>query len=82
MPWTINAEIYPLWARGAGNGASTFCNWLFNLCSSVTFLSLTESIGAHGKCTGGNGKSTTGANGKSFTGANCKSFIGVKVSHL
>lgn len=48
MPWTINAEIYPLWARGAGNGASTFCNWLFNLCSSISFLSLTEAIGAHG----------------------------------
>ncbi|XP_067935767.1 proton myo-inositol cotransporter-like [Watersipora subatra] len=48
MPWTINAEIYPLWARGAGNGASTFCNWLFNLCSSISFLSLTEYIGAHG----------------------------------
>lgn len=51
MPWTINAEIYPLWARGAGNGAATFCNWFFNLLISVTFLSLTETIGAHGKIT-------------------------------
>jgi len=48
MPWTINAEIYPLWARGAGNGAATFFNWLFNLCISISFLSLTETIGAHG----------------------------------
>jgi len=49
MPWTINAEIYPVWARGAANGASTFTNWLFNLFSSISFLSLTEAIGAHGE---------------------------------
>ena len=40
MPWAINAEIYPLWARSVGTACSTSANWLFNLVVSITFLNL------------------------------------------
>lgn len=40
MPWTINAEIYPLWARNAGQSAATATNWITNMFISLTFLSL------------------------------------------
>ena len=49
MPWTINSEIYPLWARSTGNGAATFVNWMCNLAVSMSFLSLTEAITRYGK---------------------------------
>lgn len=49
MPWTINSEIYPLWARSFSNSVATFTNWTFNLIISMTFLSLSESITRHGK---------------------------------
>ena len=42
MPWTINAEIYPLWARSLGNSLATSTNWALNLLVSMTFLTLTE----------------------------------------
>lgn len=48
MPWTINSEIYPLWARSTGNAASTFMNWTFNLAVSMSFISLTESLTRYG----------------------------------
>ena len=48
MPWTINSEIYPLWARSTGNALSTATNWTFNLIISMTFLSLTEWITRYG----------------------------------
>ena len=44
MPWTINSEIYPLWARSLGNSLATSTNWAFNLLISMTFLTLTETI--------------------------------------
>ena len=38
MPWAVNAEIYPLWARSIGTASSTSVNWLFNLIVAQTFL--------------------------------------------
>ncbi|XP_037073146.1 proton myo-inositol cotransporter-like [Pollicipes pollicipes] len=48
MPWTINSEIYPLWARGTGNSIATACNWFFNLIVSLSFLTLTDVMTKHG----------------------------------
>lgn len=48
MPWTINSEIYPLWARSTGNAFATATNWTCNLVISMTFLSLTEWITHYG----------------------------------
>ncbi|XP_051889582.1 proton myo-inositol cotransporter-like isoform X3 [Pristis pectinata] len=40
MPWTVNSEIYPMWARSTGNAMSSGVNWIFNVLVSVTFLHL------------------------------------------
>lgn len=48
MPWTINSEIYPSWARSWCLSATTSVNWLFNLAMSMSFLSLTRAITKHG----------------------------------
>ncbi|VDL96803.1 unnamed protein product [Schistocephalus solidus] len=42
LPWTINAELYPAWARNTGVAMATSANWLANFFVSLTFLSLTE----------------------------------------
>ena len=44
IPWTVNSEIYPTWARGFGVSMSTTVNWVFNLIVSFTFLSLLDAI--------------------------------------
>lgn len=46
--WTINSEIYPLWARGTGMALATAINWVANLAVSLTFLTLTENITTYG----------------------------------
>ncbi|XP_072179176.1 proton myo-inositol cotransporter-like [Diadema setosum] len=48
MPWTVNSEIYPQWARSAGNAMAATVNWSFNLLIAMTFLSLTEAITRQG----------------------------------
>ena len=42
MPWTINSEIYPLWARSLGNAVASATNWMCNLVVAMTFLHLTD----------------------------------------
>ncbi|KAK0155247.1 Proton myo-inositol cotransporter [Merluccius polli] len=48
MPWTINSEIYPLWARGAGNACSAGVNWSFNVLVSLTFLHTAQHLTYYG----------------------------------
>lgn len=48
MPWTVNSEIYPLWARGFCLSCSTSVCWLANLLVSMTFLSLSQAITSQG----------------------------------
>ncbi|XP_037369230.1 proton myo-inositol cotransporter [Talpa occidentalis] len=48
MPWTVNAEIYPLWARSTGNACSSGVNWVCNVLVSLTFLHVAERLTYHG----------------------------------
>ena len=48
IPWTVNSEIYPLWARSLGTSLSTATNWSFNLLVAMTFLDLTTAVTRYG----------------------------------
>lgn len=49
MPWTVNSEIYPLWARSTGNACSAGVNWIFNVLVALTFLHVAEFLTYYGK---------------------------------
>lgn len=49
MPWTVNSEVYPLWARSTGNACSAGVNWIFNVLVSLTFLHVAEYLTYHGR---------------------------------
>lgn len=49
MPWTINSEIYPLWARSTGNACAAGMNWTFNILVSLTFLHLAQYFTYYGQ---------------------------------
>ena len=48
IPWAVNSEIYPLWARNISTSASTATNWVFNLIVSLTFLNLMQWLTNYG----------------------------------
>ena len=45
LPWTINSEIYPTWARSTAIAIATYVNWCANLVISMTFLTLANNLG-------------------------------------
>mmetsp|Transcript_76204 Transcript_76204/g.163460 ORF Transcript_76204/g.163460 Transcript_76204/m.163460 type:complete len:512 (-) Transcript_76204:16-1551(-) len=47
VPWTVNAEIYPLHSRASCISMSTSVNWLMNFVVSVTFLHLATSLSTY-----------------------------------
>ncbi|XP_063680369.1 uncharacterized protein LOC134815725 [Bolinopsis microptera] len=42
LPWTINSEIFPNWARDTALSLTTFTNWVCNSIISQTFLQLSN----------------------------------------
>ncbi len=45
LPWTINAEIYPTWARSTCISIATTVNWSSNLLISMSFLTMADGLG-------------------------------------
>ena len=47
LPWIINSEIYPTWARGNAVAVGSMLNWIFSLLVALTFLPLIDVIGQY-----------------------------------
>ena len=44
VPWTLNAEIYPLWCRSVAASLAAFINWTCDFILSVSFLPAVKTI--------------------------------------
>ena len=45
LPWLINSEIYPTWARSQAASLSSLLNWFTNILILLTFLSMVDALG-------------------------------------
>ena len=45
LPWTVNSEIYPMWARSTAISIATMVCWVSNLVVSMTFLTMADNLG-------------------------------------
>ena len=45
IPWLVNSEIYPTWARGPAVSLASLLNWFMKLVLTLTFLSLVDALG-------------------------------------
>ena len=45
LPWTINAELHPVWCRSTSVSLATATNWISNFVVSASFLGLANNIG-------------------------------------
>ena len=45
LPWIINSEIYPTWARGQAVSLASLINWSTNIILMFTFLSMVDALG-------------------------------------
>mmetsp|Transcript_28471 Transcript_28471/g.64685 ORF Transcript_28471/g.64685 Transcript_28471/m.64685 type:complete len:131 (+) Transcript_28471:1157-1549(+) len=50
IPWTMNAEIFPLEVRAKAMGVTTMVNWLGNYAMSATFLDVAEALSTSRTC--------------------------------
>ena len=50
MPWTVNAEIYPLEARALCNSIASAVNWVSNFLVAATFLYVARSLSTDAAC--------------------------------
>ncbi|XP_076369989.1 proton myo-inositol cotransporter-like [Tachypleus tridentatus] len=48
MPWTVNSEIYPFWARSTSCATTTSVNWLSNIVVFMLFPSVAEILNKYG----------------------------------
>lgn len=48
LGWLLISEVYPLRIRGFAMSLGSFYHWFFDFCVSFTFLTLTQTLGAHG----------------------------------
>lgn len=48
MPWVINSEIYPLWAKSMCQSTAMTVNWLSNFFITISFLPLSSTLSNYG----------------------------------